>query len=55
MEISVQIQLFVELLNYYVYFYERGNNNVSTNVVLRFHCLSLIFYIIILNYNYYFM
>lgn len=25
----VQVQLFVELLNYYVYFYERGNNNVS--------------------------
>lgn len=29
MENSVQVQLFVELLNYYVYFYERGNNNVS--------------------------
>jgi len=29
MEVSVQVQLFVELLNYYVYFYERGNNNVS--------------------------
>lgn len=28
MEVSVQVQLFVELLNYYVYFYERGNNNV---------------------------
>lgn len=25
----VQVQLFVELLNYYVYFYERGNDNVS--------------------------
>lgn len=29
MEMSVQVQLFIELLNYYVYFYERGNTNVS--------------------------
>ncbi|CAH1715227.1 unnamed protein product [Aphis gossypii] len=33
MEVSVQVQLFVELLNYYVYFYERGNNNVSVDIL----------------------
>lgn len=32
MEVSVQVQLFVELLNYYVYFYERGNNNVCVSL-----------------------
>lgn len=42
MEVSVQVQLFVELLNYYVYFYERGNNNV---------CVSQTFYIYFTFFN----
>ncbi|EEC19703.1 vacuolar sorting protein, putative, partial [Ixodes scapularis] len=29
MDSSVQVQLFVELLNYYIYFYEKGNEQVS--------------------------
>lgn len=33
MEVSVQVQLFIELLNYYVYFYERGNVNVSVTSI----------------------
>lgn len=28
MDLSVQTQLFVELLNHYVYFYEKGNDQV---------------------------
>lgn len=35
MEVSVQVQLFVELLNYYIYFYERGNSNVSIIALKR--------------------
>jgi Vacuolar protein sorting-associated protein 35 len=30
MDPSVQVQLFVELLNHYIYFYEKGNDQVST-------------------------
>jgi vacuolar protein sorting-associated protein 35 len=29
MDPSVQVQLFVELLNHYIYFYEKDNNQVS--------------------------
>lgn len=29
MDSSVQVQLFVELLNHYLYFYEKGNDQVS--------------------------
>ena len=29
MDPSAQIQLFVELLNHYIYFYEKGNTQVS--------------------------
>lgn len=29
MDTSVQVQLFVELLNHYIYFYEKGNDQVS--------------------------
>ena len=30
---TVQVQLFVEMLNYYVYFYEKGNDHVSVQVI----------------------
>lgn len=29
MDTSVQVQLYVELLNHYIYFYEKGNTVVS--------------------------
>lgn len=29
MDTSVQVQLYVELLNHYIYFYEKGNTAVS--------------------------
>ncbi|EEB19086.1 vacuolar protein sorting, putative [Pediculus humanus corporis] len=29
MDISVQVQLFVELLNHYIYFYEKGNDQIK--------------------------
>jgi vacuolar protein sorting-associated protein 35 len=29
MDSSVQVQLFVEILNHYIYFYEKGNDQVS--------------------------
>lgn len=29
MDPSTQIQLFVELLNHYIYFYEKGNSQVN--------------------------
>lgn len=35
MDTSVQVQLYVELLNHYIYFYEKGNTAVrSENSVL---------------------
>ncbi|XP_017786600.1 PREDICTED: vacuolar protein sorting-associated protein 35 isoform X2 [Nicrophorus vespilloides] len=33
MDISVQVQLFVELLNHYVYFYENGNDQVTVQML----------------------
>lgn len=33
MDISVQVQLFVELLNHYVYFFEKGNDQVTVAVL----------------------
>lgn len=30
MDMSVQTQLFVELLNHYLYFYEKGNDQVAS-------------------------
>lgn len=30
MDLSVQTQLFVELLNHYLYFYEKGNDQVCS-------------------------
>ncbi|XP_065347239.1 vacuolar protein sorting-associated protein 35 isoform X1 [Cloeon dipterum] len=33
MELSVKVQLFVELLNYYVYFFEKGNEQVSVQTL----------------------
>ena len=29
MDNSVQVQLFIEILNHYTYFYEKGNDQVS--------------------------
>lgn len=33
MDISVQVQLFVELLNHYIYFFEKGNDQVSIQII----------------------
>lgn len=33
MDSSVQVQLFVELLNHYIYFYEKGNDHVKTDTI----------------------
>ena len=32
MDSSVQVQLFVEVLNHYIYFYEKGNDQVISNI-----------------------
>lgn len=33
MDSSVQVQLFVELLNYYIYFYEKGNEQIKADTI----------------------
>ncbi|XP_064466793.1 vacuolar protein sorting-associated protein 35-like [Ornithodoros turicata] len=33
MDISVQVQLFVELLNHYIYFYEKGNEQIKIDTI----------------------
>lgn len=33
MDMSVQVQLFVELLNHYVFFYEKGNDQVTVQII----------------------
>ncbi|CAG9821025.1 unnamed protein product [Phaedon cochleariae] len=33
MDVSVQIQLFVELLNHYVYFFEKGNEQIDADIL----------------------
>ncbi|XP_050301165.1 vacuolar protein sorting-associated protein 35 isoform X3 [Anthonomus grandis grandis] len=33
MDVSVQVQLFVELLNHYVYFFEKGNDQVNIEIL----------------------
>ncbi|XP_031339973.1 vacuolar protein sorting-associated protein 35 isoform X1 [Photinus pyralis] len=33
MDISVQVQLYVELLNHYIYFFEKGNDQISVQVL----------------------
>ncbi|XP_033229903.1 vacuolar protein sorting-associated protein 35 isoform X1 [Belonocnema kinseyi] len=33
MDISVQVQLYVELLNHYIYFYEKGNTAVTVQIL----------------------
>lgn len=33
MDSSVQVQLFVELLNYYIYFFEKGNEQIKTDTI----------------------
>lgn len=33
MDMSVQVQLFVELLNHYIYFYEKGNDQVTVQIL----------------------
>lgn len=33
MDSSVQVQLFVELLNHYIYYYEKGNDQVTIQVL----------------------
>ena len=33
MDATVQVQLFVELLNHYVLFYERGNTEVTVSMI----------------------
>lgn len=33
MDVSVQVQLFVELLNHYIFFFEKGNDQVSVQII----------------------
>ncbi|KAK5647170.1 hypothetical protein RI129_002062 [Pyrocoelia pectoralis] len=33
MDISVQVQLYVELLNHYIYFFEKGNDQISVQIL----------------------
>lgn len=33
MDVSVQVQLFVELLNHYIYFFEKGNDQVNVQIL----------------------
>nr|CAH7712820.1 unnamed protein product [Callosobruchus chinensis] len=33
MDISVQVQLFVELLNHYIFFFEKGNEQVDVEIL----------------------
>ncbi|XP_030764892.1 vacuolar protein sorting-associated protein 35 isoform X2 [Sitophilus oryzae] len=33
MDVSVQVQLFVELLNHYIYFFEKGNEEVTVEIL----------------------
>lgn len=33
MDVSVQVQLFVELLNHYIYFFEKGNDQVTIEIL----------------------
>ena len=33
MDVSVQVQLFVELLDHYIYFYEKGNEQVTVEIL----------------------
>lgn len=35
MDTSVQVQLYVELLNHYIYFYEKGNTAVRFSIAMR--------------------
>ena len=37
MDISVQVQLFVEILNHYIFFYEKGNDQVGVTVEVWFY------------------
>ncbi len=37
MDSSVQVQLFVEVLNHYIYFYEKGNDQVLSRVLRMRH------------------
>ncbi|KAK9687129.1 Vacuolar protein sorting-associated protein 35 [Popillia japonica] len=33
MDVSVQVQLFIELTNHYIYFYEKGNDQVTVQII----------------------
>ena len=35
MDSSVQVQLFVEVLNHYIYFYEKGNDQVICTYISK--------------------
>ncbi|KAK4885950.1 hypothetical protein RN001_002221 [Aquatica leii] len=35
MDISVQVQLYVELLNHYIYFYEKGNDQITIQILMQ--------------------
>lgn len=45
MDTSVQVQLYVELLNHYIYFYEKGNTAVRFIIECRFIFYVLLFLI----------
>ncbi|KAF5299578.1 hypothetical protein FQR65_LT09383 [Abscondita terminalis] len=35
MDVSVQVQLYVELLNHYIYFYEKGNDQITVQILMQ--------------------
>lgn len=41
MDTSVQVQLYVELLNHYIYFYEKGNASVRIYLIISVNCDAL--------------
>ena len=43
MDASVQVQLFVEILNYYIYFFEKGNDQVTILVLLSLFLINVTF------------
>lgn len=54
MDPTVQVQLLVELLNHYIYFYEKSNTQITTAVlnkviILAFNPIALFILITLLN------
>jgi len=52
MDPSVQVQLFVELLNHYIYFYEKDNDQVSAQIFIMYVLATVTLYVISFIYFY---